>query len=312
MPNSQEPLFIVGSQRSGTTLLRLMLDHHSQVACPHELDYSVARVSDHGEWPDLAEYHRYLETNGSFRRSGLSIDRSLDYPALMRHLLEEHQRGKAIISMAVHEAFHRLPFLWPAARYVHLLRDPRDVARSVVQMEWATHTWAGARYWLEAEQSWDRLRAHIPPDCWVEVTYEDLVRDPERVLTEICTHLGLEFEEGMLDYARDTSYERPRAELAEQWRHRANDRDVQLVEARLGDLLTERGYPPSGLPRLPVGGRTRCWLRVGDRLGRIRLRLRRQGVILFGVDYVARKLKIPGLERWSRERIVERRRDFVR
>ena len=312
MPNPQEPLFIVGSQRSGTTLLRIMLDHHSQIACPHELDYAVARVSDRGEWPDLDAYHRFLETNGSFRRSGLHLDRSLDYPTLMQDLLVQHQGSKPIISMSVHEGFHRLPFLWPGARYVHLLRDPRDVARSVVQMEWATHTWGGAGYWLEAERDWDRLTERVDASSRIEVTYEALVREPERTLTRICTHLGVEFEPGMLDYAGDTSYERPRPELAEQWRRRASDRDVQLVEARLGELLTERGYTASGLPSLPVGDALRRRLQRDDRLGRIRLRIRRQGPMLFVADYLARKLHLRWLELRTRKRILESRREFVR
>ena len=50
------PVFLVGSERSGTTLLRLMLDHHPRLAFEHEIDYVVDRVGEDGTFPDVATY----------------------------------------------------------------------------------------------------------------------------------------------------------------------------------------------------------------------------------------------------------------
>ena len=56
----------------------------------------------------------------------------------------------------------RLTRIWPDARFIHLVRDPRDVARSVIPMGWAGNTWVGVERWMEAERLWDRVRSSLP------------------------------------------------------------------------------------------------------------------------------------------------------
>ena len=56
----ENPTFLVGAERSGTTLLRLMLDHHPQVAFLHEFEFAVDCVGDDGTCPALPDYYRYL------------------------------------------------------------------------------------------------------------------------------------------------------------------------------------------------------------------------------------------------------------
>ena len=56
----EEPVFLVGAERSGTTMLRLMLDHHPQVTFGAESQFLVNMVTDDGRFPDLTEYREWL------------------------------------------------------------------------------------------------------------------------------------------------------------------------------------------------------------------------------------------------------------
>ncbi len=126
------PIFLVGAERSGTTLLRLMLDHHPQIAFNSEFEYVVDRISADGHFPDLPCYHDYLSSRWIFKDSHFQIDPNLDYPNLVNSFLQQKQKRdqKARIGATVHHQFHYLCKNWPQAKFIHLLRDGRDVARS--------------------------------------------------------------------------------------------------------------------------------------------------------------------------------------
>src|SRR3954447_14559523 len=65
----RSPIFLVGSVRSGTTLLRLMLDHHPEVAFLHEFGYAVDLLKGDA-WPAAHEFHRFLVADRIFQASG--------------------------------------------------------------------------------------------------------------------------------------------------------------------------------------------------------------------------------------------------
>ena len=80
------PLFLVSAERSGSTLLRLMLDHHPEIAFEHEFDLAVALVSDDGDYPAINVFLNWLETARGF---DYAIDASLGYPALVNSFLRQ-------------------------------------------------------------------------------------------------------------------------------------------------------------------------------------------------------------------------------
>jgi hypothetical protein len=63
----------------------------------------------------------------------------------------------------VHRHYDRLLRLWPEARFIHLVRDPRDVASSCIGMGWAGNVWTGVTRWIEAERLWDEVRGDLAP-----------------------------------------------------------------------------------------------------------------------------------------------------
>jgi hypothetical protein len=300
-------VFLIGAERSGTTMLRLMLDGHRALAFRYEFELAVDLVPDDGGWPDLAVFREWLRTY-RFVDPPPEIDPTLDYPSLVRSFLEQKRRRdrKPRVGATVHRHYHRLLRIWPDAVFVHLVRDPRDVARSSVEMGWAGNTWTGATAWVEAEEAADRLRAELGPARLLDVRYEDLVRAPEHELARICAHVGLPYDSGMLDYPMRSSYRHPDPQRVERWRGELAPRDIQLVEARVGALLSVRGYPSSGLPPLVLSPVDEAALHVQCRLARARYSARTLGPGLWLARAVTERVGPKGWRDAVRLRIHER------
>jgi hypothetical protein len=284
-----EPIFLVGSMRSGTSMLRLMLDNHPELAFFHEFPFAVEMLGEDG-WPDMDEYYRYLEVHRIFQDSGLSVDTGLDYPALMNSFLRQKRDGdgKRLVGATVHHQFDRLLRIWPDAKFIHLLRDGRDVARSCMGMGWGGNMYTAVWSWVSAERQWAAFAPALPPGRRLEVRYEDLVRDPVAALAQVCRFAGLDYHPAMLEYGRGSTYESPDPKLAEQWRTKLSPWELRLAEARIGDMLVERGYELSGHPRLRVGPVMRWWLRQHDRWNRLAFRRRRLGLKLLTAELLMR------------------------
>ena len=250
------PAFLVGAERSGTTLLRLILGAHADIAWLNEFEYAVDRIGQNDDWPDVSAYAAWLETHRVFRATGFTVDTSQPYPDIARSFLSQWQSatGRPIVGAAVHRHFDRLLRIWPEAKFIHMVRDGRDVARSRIGMGWAGNAWTGVRSWMECENLWDQVQARVPAGRRVEIRYEDLVTTPERSLQAICELLGTEFDDRMLAFEHP-SYGPPDPSLAEQWRHRLSVAELQLVESRVADLLVDRGYELSGERLIRIGAR---------------------------------------------------------
>jgi hypothetical protein len=288
----EDPVFLVGSERSGSTLLSHMLDHHPQIAWALALEFAVAPLRAPGEWPALEAYREYLETSRIFQTSGLTIDPSLGYLDLVHDFLlqERNRKGRPLVGATVHRDFDRLLWLFPSCRFIHLVRDGRDVSHSAIGLGFVGNVWRGATWWVEAETLWSRLKERLPVGRFHEVRYEALVRSPQEVLGRICDFIGVPYAPQMLSYPTDTRYEPPDPQLAERWRRTLTPNEIRIVEAVAGPLLAERGYRLSGLPALHLGGLRLWWLRQHDRYRRVRFRVRREGLALAGGEFLARHL----------------------
>ncbi|MCL6650032.1 MAG: sulfotransferase [Chloroflexi bacterium] len=312
----ETPCFLVGAERSGTTMTRLMLSAHPAIAWSSEFEYAVDLVPDQGGWPDLTAYYDYLAGVRSFVLHGHAIDRSLDYPALVDSFLVQTAARKgtpAVVGATVHRHFDRLLRIWPDARFIHMLRDPRDVGRSVIAKGWAGNMWTAVVRWIEAEQLWAALRGRLEPDRVHEMRYEELVRNPEGELDRLCRFLGVAYDPAMLDYANhERGFERPNPSRIGQWRGKLRPDEVRLAEARLGSMLTERGYEPSGLPPLEITPALRRRLERQDYWYRVRHRWSTIGPRLFVEDYVSRRVGIKAWRDNVRDRLLAHSRQRVR
>jgi hypothetical protein len=299
----ESPVFLVGAERSGTTLLRLMLDHHPEVAFNQESEYLVALVSDEGAFPEMAGYRAYLGEDRVFQHTGLDVDERLEFAELANHFLVQKRGGKRLVGATVHYGFHRLRFLWPRARYIHLYRDGRDVASSVVGMGWAGNVYVAADRWLAAEREWDALRGRLAPGEWLDVRYEDLVARPRSELARLCRFLGVDFSERMFDYVATSTYSAPDPSLGSQWKTKLSRAEVQRLEAKIAQRLAALGYQLSGYPRVAVPAPMHACLHLHSRLKTLGFRVGRYGAWLTLGEMLTRRLRLARAHRSAIRRI---------
>jgi hypothetical protein len=309
MAVSDEALvFLVGTTRSGTSLLGLMLRNHPDVSFPGEFEFALDPL-DAGD-PAAAPpgLRAALAMDRHVRHHRLAIDAALPAPLLLRDLLLQMKRGegsahKPLTGVAVHRHFDRLVRLFPDARFLHLVRDPRDVARSWIEFGWAGNAWGAARGWRTLETLWSDVERRIPRDRVFTLRFEELVHDPPKHLAEVCAFLGVPYTDAMLRYHERSTYAPVDPKQVAKWRSALTPREQRLVEAALGDLLVARGYERCGLPPIAVGPIFARWLALDDWVRRARTRMRIFGWRLSACDWVARRL---GLRAWHERLELER------
>ncbi|MCA9196481.1 MAG: sulfotransferase [Planctomycetales bacterium] len=301
-----EPCFLVGAERSGTTLFRLMLDHHPDLAFHSEFEFAVDLLED-GRFPDMDAYHAFLETDRVFQLTGHDVDQSLAYPELVHSFLEQKRLkdGKTMVGATVHRHFDRLLSIWPHARFIHILRDPRDVARSNLKMGWSGNVYFGVDRWIEAEETWERLKSTLDSDRYMEVRYLDLVTNTEGVLREACQFLGVEFSEQMFEYADSSTYDLPDARALRQWEKKLSANEVRWIEAKAQDMMQRRGFSVTTESPQKVGVLESLYLRIHDFVILKRARVQRFGFLNLAGHFVTRRLGLVGLEKRIKLRMNE-------
>jgi Sulfotransferase family len=264
------PVIILGVSRSGTTLLKEILDNHPELAIPPESYFVTQLWARHGERPDpdkfaadlgrLARIRDWGVTPGDVRaRLPASPNFADAIQAVYRTYAE--MRGKPRFGDKTPAYMQHLDVIaraFPSAVYVHLVRDGRDAGLSFVEMRRRPRfNWARPRGLAAFAAQWGREVAgarrfgrELGADRYLELRYEDLVADPESTLRALCAFLGLEFEAGMLAYHRTQGAQplpdHPR--LAEppapgrRWREEMSPADAERFEAIAGELIAELGY----------------------------------------------------------------------
>ncbi len=301
---------LVGAEQSGTTLLRLMLDSHPEIAFAEEFEYAVAPIATDGTFPDIEDFHRHLRQSRSFSTSGFEIDPSLDYVSLVNGFLRSrrHRKNTPAVGATMHTDFTKALRLWPDLKLIHLIRDPRDVAPARMAEGLAGNVWHGLDAWLATEGEWQRLEPRIDPHRILTVRFDDLIRDFESTLDGICRYIGVDYTAQMLDYTRDTDYQEPNTHVAGDWRDSMSVREVRLMEARVGGHLARLGFEPSGLDPLVVGGQQESVLRWQDRAGRLIHRAEYFGLRLTVADLLARGLNNQPLQQTLQDRFNQTER----
>jgi hypothetical protein len=273
------PIFVVGAPRSGTTMMRLILNAHPNIAIPPETSY----------FPDI--YWRHAAPNGTARNAALwpqvvdAFTRLCE--ARFRPTIDLQEVGDSLracapdfgLLLALPHArwaaaqgkgrwgektplhiFYAdiIMHLFPAAKIVAMQRDPRAVVASLNRFVAAGNdTVLNARLWRDV---WTRGRAilgsSVPAAQRLTVCYEDLVGSPEQVTRKVCAFLGEDFDPAMLsfgetasgyiDVVRSAKIQQPIHADPAEWRHQLSDRQVALVERVCGSPMTELGYTHEG------------------------------------------------------------------
>jgi hypothetical protein len=187
-----EPVFLLSPPRSGSTLLRSILDTHTQIRSPQEL------------------HLKYLQVRLESDHCRMSLQH-LGYPeAELRYLLwdrllheELRSRGKQVLvekSPCNIDILDELRYCWPGARFVVLLRHPRRVARSMLGSFPDYDLGAAIRRLTRVDEARQRLMSWSSDV--LTVNYENLVAYPAPTSQRICEYLGVAYEPEMISYGR--------------------------------------------------------------------------------------------------------------
>lgn len=266
------PLFLLGVSRSGTTLLRVILDRSPGVAIPDESFFVPLLARRHRGAIDAGAFLDDLSRIPTIRDWGLRVD---DIAPRIRSGMRAGEAISAIYDAYAERAakprwgdktpmyMRHLPLLehlFPDAQYVHLIRDGRDAALSFLDMPVGTYTrtWAHpetpaqfACLWRKEVRDARQLGHRVGTTRYLEARYEALVGDADRTIREICDFAGLPYEPRMLEYpdAVDVSSKphqqrllRPPTPGVRSWRDGMTSEGVTSFEAVAGDVLAQLGY----------------------------------------------------------------------
>jgi Sulfotransferase family len=184
------PVFILASIRSGSTLLRVLLNSHSQLYAPHELHLRNVNVHVSGDYAMQAMWTLGLD------------EAALEYLLWDRLLHRElEQSGKKyLVNKTPTDVFmaDRIAECWPDARFIFLLRHPLAIARSRQRGSAYGDRRNLARV-LRFMNALEKAREGLDG---LTVRYEELTADPTGVTQRVCEFIGVEWEPEMLDYRR--------------------------------------------------------------------------------------------------------------
>lgn len=225
--------FIIGTGRCGTSMLAQMFNSHSKICVPHELQI-LFEYSNNG--PRLYEifkekknerfgpkdfvaliearcphkFHEYFDYRSFFEKQQypiLSLEKLAN--SLCSEIAESKHKEMFIEQTPWYgQRIDILNELFPDAKYIHMVRDGRDVAISFARTPW-WHNDIGEnleRWHAEVTQIIDSSNRILYPNQMLQVRYEDFVEQPENGLRRMCDFLGIDFENAMLDPATFIDY----------------------------------------------------------------------------------------------------------
>jgi Sulfotransferase family len=225
----EAPVFVICTLRSGSTLLRVLLDSHSQIRSPHELHLRYVSVNFDQKWAERS-------------MKELGLDATTTQYLLWDRILQRElaASGKSIIAdKTPNNVFivDKLREAWPDARFIFLLRHPGAIARSRQAYKGDGADDLIVKYVEALEDARQTYDGHT-------VRYEDLTADPERELRGICDFLGVPYEPGMVEYG-EHDHGRYKSGLGD-WNEKIKSGSIQQPE------------PPPPLEEIPPALREMC------------------------------------------------------
>jgi hypothetical protein len=216
------PIFIIGTERSGSNLLRLMLNQHPSIAIPHPphiLKEMMPLEPLYGDLSDDRNFRKLIDdTITLVKLHFFPWDGPLDSAAVFS---EAEERGVYGVKAALYDQYRRakgkkrwgckstfviryvdrVRSLHPGAKFIHLVRDGRDVAVSAKTSVFNHfHPHYVGRLWGEQQRTAIELAKKLPAGSMLGVRYEDLLDDPAKTVRAVCAFLGEDYSDALLDY----------------------------------------------------------------------------------------------------------------
>jgi len=274
MPDDS-PFFIIGAGRSGTTLLRLILAGHPRLhvtpetwfilelvrelsltaeLMPAQVDRAVTIMTEDYRWPDMEIAADRLRHAACCLQSPRLVDViDIVYREQLLHAGKLRVGDKTPAYIAI---VPELVTLYPGARFIHLIRDGRDVAISRIDLNWERYYERDRFEWTLAMARREEYLRSPYANRILEIRYEDLVSQPAATVQRVCEFLEEEFVPGMLDWRSRVQLVPPRerhihrrltqaasGDAVAVWRRRLSAVECFAMEACLYRDLQRLQYP---------------------------------------------------------------------
>lgn len=305
------PIFIVGMPRSGTKLLRNLMNQHSRIRIPafetELLPYLSARCEHYGDLTDRATFNRFymemtklpffayqkskneLVSESDWYQHCKTYDAAGVFEGLIREHLGVRPDSDVIWGDKSPSYIGHVPLiksLYPAARIVHIVRDVRDHCLSM-KNAWGKHMYRAAERWSEGVVSASDAGRRLEAKEFLELKYEELLEDPEAVLKRVCEFVEVGFESSMLEASAPTEasgdtkgHKRVVTENREKYRSRLSVKDRAAIEALAFEGMRRFNYSielaQTGKGSSPI---RRQWWRLLDAVNLVRSRLSSAGLV---------------------------------
>jgi len=241
-------IFVIGSERSGSTLLRLMLSSHPQIHILNDGPHQAFIEKCIEKEKSKRYYTRDSFTRFDFLKEKETIDLiNADIPVIekIHQLLRQKQmKNKDYIGLQIHEYYEVLKKAFPKAKYIHLVRDPRPVCLSRIAMGWHGNYYCAAKAWLNSIKEVKNLQAELPKENFFEIKYENLLQNPKKILNLVYLFIGISYTDQMFDYAEYSTYTYPNPSNIDKWKKNMKFKDIRQVEVVALEEMRCYGYSP--------------------------------------------------------------------
>lgn len=270
---SNEMIFIIGAPRSGTKLLRGLLNNHSQVYIPEAETLFLFKL--YQQWEDFGDLsiktnfyklHKYILATPFYsylidlkEETIVDVDlwfdkcSSNDYGHVMSNFFRvcAIKKSKIIFGDKTPSYLYPIDFIrtqFPGAKILHIVRDPRDYVLSV-KKAWNKNIFRSADKWNYWINTFCKSLAEKNDNLLVK--YEDLLTNSESELIRICDFLSIKFEKSMLSVSNQVENlgdakgkNRIINDNFGKWKNKLNTEDIALIEGICFDSMVSMGYPP--------------------------------------------------------------------
>jgi hypothetical protein len=239
------PLFVMGTQRSGTTLLTRILSAHKDIFVQNEAE--LPSIFDGEKSPTILINRIKAELA---RHDNINIDL----------LIQNDCKVWGLKDPQLTEHINVLKDFLPYSKFIVILRDGRGVANSYMENKWGlgTNAYSGAIRW---KNEVTRQLAFIKtmPENFFFIKFEDMLQDLESSMKSACNFLDVEFDAEMLNYNKQESYyeikkenmhtfKKPDIQLTKKWQQKLSAHEIDVIEYVAGDMLDDLGYTRVGKP----------------------------------------------------------------
>lgn len=209
----KEPIIISGAARSGTTLLRTMLDSHKNIYAGAELALLMvvpeAVINTWNKTSDRIENYSNLTIDNILIAYGKVL------LSIYEDILKDSEKDRIADKMpGAVQYFSQLSFMLPKAKFVHIIRDGRDVACSLLEQDdfldvnngqkvsYAQDSDIGARYWRDLVNKGRELKNlnHPNKNRYYELFYENLINDPKKEMKKLLDFLEEPWDDNVLEH----------------------------------------------------------------------------------------------------------------